>query len=624
MSVFIHGIFTNETTTGPLAIVDVASSVVGIFGTSEKAAPFELFHTTNYDDAYALFGEGSITKALRRIHTFVPSNSVIGISLGKDADFPELPPPPETSGVTISSASASAYIDGADGADGAIKPVLVVNPKNATIRYASSNEAAATVASNGDISLVGVGETVITLTITPASRSNDEVAADVSNDEPEPAAPKSARSTSPEKSAEAEDAKASNAETLTYKLTVAQTNPEADKSANGATLSASKGSVAIGLPSLPVSLDNPNELAVNYTSSNETVAIVDNGTGEVTAMSEGTATITLSLIGKGEFASSTLSYEVTTGSTPDALLAAFIKALPLLRKAKNKFGFSAKIHLAPGILHKAGAASLAVSAVKQTRGVWAGDIPEDVTTKEEAYAFRQQFGHQRYFVGWPRPLVLQDDGSTAVDWFAPSIAGLMAQVDRNGVNDPIAGQTGYWCSPSNYPLLDIVGPSIDMEYIPSDAACDVNYLNANGIYTMINRGGWHGFGNYSTAYPASTAITSFLCVRRTADIIEESIEAATLQFLDKPMFTGPNGLANQVCGRVRDTVNDYLREKEGTALVYSNVYLLATDNPLINLQQGKIKYRYQFTPPIPLQTVEYNAEIYVEALETTFNKLIGG
>ena len=607
MSEFLHGIRTNETTTGPLAIVDVSSSVVGIFGTSEKAAPFELHHTTNIDEALALFGEGSITKALRRIHRYVPSNSVIGIALGKDADFPKPPPAPETSGVTISSSTATAYID--DG--NTLTPVVVSNPKNATITYASSNERAATVAADGQVTLVGKGEAVISLTIVyPAQKQAEE---------PEK---KQAKAKAKEVAVASEAAR--EPETLSYTLTVDQTNPEADKTENGATLSASKGSVSIGFPSLPVSLDNPHSLAVNYTSSDETVAIVDNGTGEITAMSEGEATITLSLIGDDTYASSTLTYVVKTGSTPDALLAAFIKALPLLRKAKNKFGFSSKIHLAPGILHKSGAASLAVSAVKDIRGVWVGDMPEGVTTKEEAYAFKQEFGHQRFHVGWPRPIVLQDDGSSAVDWFAPSIAGLIAQVDRNGVNDPIAGETGYWCSASNYPLLDIVGPSIDVEYVPSDSACDVNYLNANGIYSMINRGGWHGFGNYSTAYPASTALPSFLCVRRTADIIEESIETATLQFLDKPMFQGPNGLANQVCGRVRDTVNDYLREKEGTALVYSNVYILAADNPLINLQQGKIKYRYQFTPPIPLQTVEYEAEIYVEALETTFNKLIGG
>ncbi|EOG1477312.1 phage tail protein, partial [Vibrio parahaemolyticus] len=174
-----------------------------------------------------------------------------------------------------------------------------------------------------------------------------------------------------------------------------------------------------------------------------------------------------------------------------------------------------------------------------------------------------------------------------------------------------------------YPLVDIVGPSIDIEYIPSDVACDVNYLNANGIYTMINRSGWKGFGNYSSAYPDSTDLTSFLCVRRTADIIEESIETTTLQFIDKPMFTGPHGLQAMVCGRVRDTVNDYLRSKEGTSLVYSNVYLEVNDNPLVNLQQGKIKYRYQFTPPIPMQTVEYAAEIYVEGLESAFSSLVG-
>ncbi|TOR03912.1 hypothetical protein CGG82_25565, partial [Vibrio parahaemolyticus] len=66
-----------------------------------------------------------------------------------------------------------------------------------------------------------------------------------------------------------------------------------------------------------------------------------------------------------------------------------------------------------------------------------------------------------------------------------------------------------------------------------------------------------------------------------------------------------------------------LRSKEGTSLVYSNVYLEVNDNPLVNLQQGKIKYRYQFTPPIPMQTVEYAAEIYVEGLESAFSSLVG-
>ncbi|AYO07237.1 phage tail protein [Vibrio parahaemolyticus] len=607
---FLHGIYTVESTTGSLAVTDVASSVIGIFGTSEKAEPMQLNHTTNYDDAYALFGEGSISKALKRIHTYVESNSVIAIPLGKDSDFPDTPEEPATSGVKLSSASATAYID--DGA--AVSPVVVTNPHAATIAYTSSNEAAATVDANGLVTLVAEGETTITLNI--EFDDGTEAASESAPQQATRSRKKGARSAQSQ-------TRAAATETLTYTLTVAQTNPDAGKEANGATLSASKGVVYTGSPATPVELSNPNDLAVNYSSSDETVAIVDNGTGEITPLAEGVATITLELIGNATYQSSTLTYEVTVTAVSDALLAAFIDALPLLRKAGNKYGFSSKIHLAPGILHKTGAASLAVAAVKPIRGVWVGDMPEDVSTKEDAFAFKQQFGSDRYMPCWPRPLVIQDDGSTKVDWFAPSLAGLMAQVDRNGTGDTIVSETGYWCSPSNYPLVDIVGPSIDIEYIPSDVACDVNYLNANGIYTMINRSGWKGFGNYSSAYPDSTDLTSFLCVRRTADIIEESIETTTLQFIDKPMFTGPHGLQAMVCGRVRDTVNDYLRSKEGTSLVYSNVYLEVNDNPLVNLQQGKIKYRYQFTPPIPTQTVEYAAEIYVEGLESAFSSLVG-
>ncbi|HCM1458096.1 Ig-like domain-containing protein [Vibrio parahaemolyticus] len=607
---FLHGIYTVESTTGSLAVTDVASSVIGIFGTSEKAEPMQLNHTTNYDDAYALFGEGSISKALKRIHTYVESNSVIAIPLGKDSDFPDTPEEPATSGVKLSSASATAYID--DGA--AVSPVVVTNPHAATIAYTSSNEAAATVDADGLVTLVAEGETTITLNI--EFDDGTEAASESAPQQATRSRKKGARSAQSQ-------TRAAATETLTYTLTVAQTNPDAGKEANGATLSASKGVVYTGSPATPVELSNPNDLAVNYSSSDETVAIVDNGTGEITPLAEGVATITLELIGNATYQSSTLTYEVTVTAVSDALLAAFIDALPLLRKAGNKYGFSSKIHLAPGILHKTGAASLAVAAVKPIRGVWVGDMPEDVSTKEEAFAFKQQFGSDRYMPCWPRPLVIQDDGSTQVDWFAPSLAGLMAQVDRNGTGDTIVSETGYWCSPSNYPLVDIVGPSIDIEYIPSDVACDVNYLNANGIYTMINRSGWKGFGNYSSAYPDSTDLTSFLCVRRTADIIEESIETTTLQFIDKPMFTGPHGLQAMVCGRVRDTVNDYLRSKEGSSLVYSNVYLEVNDNPLVNLQQGKIKYRYQFTPPIPMQTVEYAAEIYVEGLESAFSSLVG-
>ncbi len=62
---FLHGIYSVESVSGSLTITDVASSVIGILGTSEKAEPMQLYHTNNYDDAYATFGDGSISKALK-------------------------------------------------------------------------------------------------------------------------------------------------------------------------------------------------------------------------------------------------------------------------------------------------------------------------------------------------------------------------------------------------------------------------------------------------------------------------------------------------------------------------------------------------------------------------------
>ncbi|MDE1352106.1 phage tail protein, partial [Vibrio aestuarianus] len=404
-----------------------------------------------------------------------------------------------------------------------------------------------------------------------------------------------------------------------------------------AALGDSMATALLGADSQPNGLTNPYEQTAVWSIEDETIALVDSSDGTITPLSEGQSVVTVTLSPKtdyryidgngqevvvGDVAGAELTYILTVARVTDALLAKFMEALPLLRKAKQTYGFSSKINMAPGILHKDGAMGLAVAAISTIRGIWVGDMPEHISTPEEAYTWKQKYTSQRAYVGWPRPKVLAEDGATVVDWYAPSLCGLIAQVDRDQTEQNIVPETGYWCSPSNYVMADVIGPSIELDYIPSDPSCDVNYLNVNGITTLMNHGGWKNFGNYSTAFPAKSDYLSFLSVRRTADIIEESIEDVTRQFLDFPMFTSPTDIANTTCGRVKDTVNDYLRSKEGTALVYSSVSIDAGDNPLTNLMLGKIKYRYRMTPPVPMQSVEFEAEIYVKGLESAFNKLI--
>lgn len=585
--IFLHGIRTIESVTGTVAVVEVSSSVIGIFGTAEKAEPMKRYHTTKLEDAEKVFGEGSILSALRRIHQYVPNNSVISIPLGKDSDFPA-PPPVVLPSVTLSSSTAKAFLD-----SGTCTPVVINNPKGYTLTYASGTESIATIDAAGIVTPVAKGSAEITITATPPSAKSKKLAT-------------------------------AGAETVSYTLTVEQTDPNAALEASGAELSTSVADVILGADASPVALLNPNKLAVTWTSSDETVALVDAATGLVSPMSEGSITLTATLDANATHKGAVLTAELTIKKANDALLAKFIEALPLMRGEFQEFGFFSKINIAPGIIDKPGALGAAVGAVNKIRGIWIADPPETVTTKEDARAHKNQFTNTRAYMCWPRPKVLDSAGAVVVDWYAPSMAGLIAQVDRNQTDQQIVEETGYWCSPSNYVMLDVVGSSIELDYVPNDTDCDVNYLNSQGIATLINMGGWRNFGNYSTAYPDNTSPMAFISWRRTMDIIEESIEYFSRQFLDFPMFTSPTDIANTVAGRVRDSVNDYLRSKEGTALVYSSIAILPSDNPLNNLLQGKITYRYKATPPVPMQTIEYVAEVYVEGLQQAFTKLFQG
>ncbi|EHK2923211.1 phage tail protein [Vibrio parahaemolyticus] len=586
----LHGVRTTESISGTVAVVEQSSSVMSIFGTSELLEPGDFYHYSNGDDLKAAVGDGSIRDAMHRIFgSYVSNNSVVVVPLGKPGDFEE-PEYPVHSGVSFSSSTATIYLD-----EGAQLPVTIWNAPGLETTFTSDDELVATVDADGVVTPVAAGSCVITLEVpfgdTPLSK-----------------------------------------ESMSYTLTIEETRPD-ESVPNGATLSSSDAdgyvgtAGAFGADGSIVTLDNPMGLSVQYECSDESIALIDATTGDVTPLMDGDVTITMTLVGKEIdgvlYDSSVLTYNLSVMTIADPLLAAFIEALPLLRKCYQRLGFSPKLHLAPGILHKPGALGQADAAIKSIRGMWFADPPTNVTTWEEARAFKNQYTSQRIVMGWPRPFVLDETtGAQKADWLAPSLAGLAAMVDKNLTGDALI-DTGYWCSPSNYLLPDVISPTIELEYIYNDPDTEVNYLNQNGIVTLVNRGGWRAWGNYSSAWPDTSNALSFIAWRRTMDVIEESIEIVTQQFLDKPMFDSPTNFNSTIAGRVRDTVNDYLASKVGQGLVFYSIEILAADNPLASLQKGVITYRYKGTPPVPMQQVEYQAEVYVEGLESAFNQMLG-
>lgn len=578
MATFLHGVETVETVSGPVPVNEIASSIIAVFGTSDLAAPKQMVLTRTLDEAKAAYGDGSILETLRRVHTYyTPYNTVIGVPLGKDADF-QTPDGKGPSGVTLGSNTAKAFID-----DGAGLPVVMHNPNDLALAWSVDDEAVATIdAATGVLTPIKAGEVTLTLTVT----GNDFFEGD----------------------------------TLTCTVTVAQTNPNAGKTATGAALTDATQTAYLGSVLALMVVDSQG-LPVIWRSSNPAIATVD-ATGLVTPVKEGIAQITAELAGDANWAPVTLTCALTVAKPSDALLAAFIEAVPLLLKARTKFGFNPKIGLAPGIMHKPGASGAVLPVARKIRMTWLADVPANVSTPEAARLAKQAMSDERIFCLWPRPKVLDADAAATVAWAAPSWAGLIAQVDKDLAG--IQGGSGYWCSPSNLKLGDVVGAEHELEFIINERDTPVNYLNANGIATLINYGGWLAFGNRSTAFPDKTDPMTFLCWRRTADVIEESIEYFVMQFLDRPMFTRPDQLQSTLLGRVQDSVNDFLRSKIGSALIDGKCWIEVSANPLVNLAQGIIRFKYRFTPPMVTEHIMMDAEIYVQGLEEAFKKLVGG
>src|SRR5277367_3375056 len=117
--------------------------------------------------------------------------------------------------------------------------------------------------------------------------------------------------------------------------------------------------------------------------------------------------------------------------------------------------------------------------------------------------------------------------ANAVGPYSQWVAGAIAAKDL---------AQGYWWSPSNTQIDGMLGSDVQLYASIVDASSDTNNLNAAGIVTVFNAfgTGLRVWGKRSAAYPTSTAPDNFISVRRTMDIIEESVELAMLQFIDQP------------------------------------------------------------------------------------------
>lgn len=277
--------------------------------------------------------------------------------------------------------------------------------------------------------------------------------------------------------------------------------------------------------------------------------------------------------------------------------------MELFKEAAPTYGYGPKLLIAPGFTGQTGvAAALDVLAVKQ-RAFSFVDAPVG-TTVAQAIAGRSPEGTIQFNTSSKRTILCypmlkvfsKATGAEVLEPYSQHVAGIIAAKDLSD---------GYWFSPSNSQILGITGIERALTADLSDPTCEVNQLNEAGIVTVFNAfgTGFRTWGNRSAAFPSDTGVGNFISVRRTADVIEDSIEAASLPFLDRPL----NGA---LIDEVVETVNGFLRDLKGKGTVIDGrCWFDPADNSTEQLANGNAVYNYDFMPPTAMERVTYKASI---------------
>jgi hypothetical protein len=274
------------------------------------------------------------------------------------------------------------------------------------------------------------------------------------------------------------------------------------------------------------------------------------------------------------------------------------------------FGYYPKTLIAPVYCENASIVSEMNVICNKIRAIGIVDAPVG-TTVQEAIAGRGTQGtinfntsSERIILCYPHLKVYDAETDTIkLQPYSQRLAGVIAAKDI---------EKGYHWSPSNTEIQGIVGVEKQLTSMINDPTSEVNTLNEAGIVTVFNSfgTGFRTWGNRSAAFPSSTFPTNFINVRRTADILHESVEYSMLQFIDYPI---DNGLIDSIC----ETVNQFIRTLIGRgALIDGKCTFNQDKNPTTELANGHLLFDIEFMPPTPAERITFESFIDIELLKS--------
>lgn len=181
-----------------------------------------------------------------------------------------------------------------------------------------------------------------------------------------------------------------------------------------------------------------------------------------------------------------------------------------------------------------------------------------------------------------------------------------------GLGNAVDIEKGYWHSMSNHEIAGIVGVERAISAMINDPNSEANLLNEVGITTVFNSFGtglllW---GNRTAAWPTNTHVENFESVLAVGDVIDESIEYFSLQFMDKP---GTNAWIDSVT----ESVNGFLRKLIGDgAILDGRCWFDKADNTVEEMAAGHFVFSRDYLPPLPTERITHKTRVNLDYLKT--------
>lgn len=285
----------------------------------------------------------------------------------------------------------------------------------------------------------------------------------------------------------------------------------------------------------------------------------------------------------------TVVVRVAEGDDESETRAALLVGISALSSAKTVTTYQPRILIAPGFSEDDAVGKALETVAGKLRAVAYVDCESGATLREVVQR-RQSYGTRTELLR-PRVQVSNADGQLVYRPYSAFAAGLRARIDF---------EKGWWWSKSNQDINNILGVEQIDEFILGDENCDANLLNMQNVSTIIRRAGFKHWGNRLCG---TNPQWRFESVRRTADVIEDSIQETMLEYVDRPL---DRENADDIIG----TINAYMRQLVGLGAIFGGRAWLDEElNTAESMAAGVLYINYDFGPKSPTELISLRVRV---------------